>query len=138
MLRELCDFLELEFAAEMLRSRASPRTACRARATVGPDGVVRLKTARSRRAHPQPPQADRGRWRHALSEHDVTRWAGREARWRRGYPPYEQPNAHAAPLGQAGTNPSMKVVLGKQSLATLGGTETYAVTVARARAARAQ
>lgn len=135
VLRELCDFLELEFAPEMLlaHERAHERLAEMSSATVGRDGVARLAdgteiVARSLR----PPQADRvGRWRHALSEYEVTRferYAG-GALELEGYPSYQRP---AAPMGQvAGTNPRMKVVLGRQSLATLGGSATYALTVAR-------
>ena len=105
--------------------------------TVARDGVARLPDGTEVVARTlRPPQTDRvGRWRHALSEYEVTRferYAG-GALALEGYPPYQQASVHAAaPFGQvAGTNPSMKVVLGRQSLATLGGAATYALTVAR-------
>jgi hypothetical protein len=137
VLRELCDFLELDFAPEMLlaHERAYERLAEMSSVTVNPEGVVRLQdgtevVARSLR----PPQPDRvGRWRSALSEHDVARFerfAG-GALAQDGYQPYEQASGHATSFGQVGTNQSMKVVLGRQSLAALGGSETYALTVAR-------
>jgi hypothetical protein len=137
VLHELCDFLELEFAPEMLRAheRARERLSEMSSATVDPGGVVRLQDGTEVVARTLgPPQADRiGRWRHALSDHDVTRFerfAG-GALALEGYGPYEHRSGHTVVLGQVGTNPSMKVVLGRQSLATLGGSETYALTVAR-------
>ena len=137
ILRELCEFLELEFAPEMLvaHERARERLAEMSSVTLGPDGIARLQDGTELVARTlRPPQTDRvGRWRHALSDYEVTRFerfAG-GALALAGYPPYQQPNGHAVPLGQVGTNPSMKVVLAKQSLATLGGSETYAITVAR-------
>jgi hypothetical protein len=138
VLRELCDFLELEFAPEMLRAheRARERLAEMRSATVGPDGVIHLQDGTEVVARTfRPPQTDRvGRWRHSLSEYEVTRFerfAG-GALEQSGYPAYRSVPDHAVPLGQvAGRNPSMKVVLGRQSLATLGGSETYALTVAR-------
>ncbi len=139
VLRELCDFLELEFAPEMLRAheRARERLGEMRSATVGPDGVARLEDGTEVVARTlRPPQTDRiGRWRHALSDYEVTRFerfAG-GALVQDGYLPYERaPSAQAADtVGQVGTNPSMKVVLGRQSLAALGGSETYALTVAR-------
>ena len=48
-----------------------------------------------------------------------------------GYRPYEQASGRATPFGQVGTNHGMKVVLGRQLLAVLGGSVTYALTVAR-------
>jgi hypothetical protein len=138
VLRELCDFLELEFAPEMLRAheRARERLGEMRSATVGPDGVARLQDGTEVLARTlTPPQTDRvGRWRYALREYDVARFerlAG-GALAQEGYRPYEQASPRPAPSGQsAGTNPRMKVVLGRQSLVYLGGSETYALTVAR-------
>jgi hypothetical protein len=119
----------------LAHERAYERLAEMSSVTVNPEGVVRLQdgtevVARSLR----PPQPDRvGRWRSALSEHDVARFerfAG-GALAQDGYQPYEQASGHATSFGQVGTNQSMKVVLGRQSLAALGGSETYALTVAR-------
>jgi hypothetical protein len=138
VLRELCDSLALEFAPEMLRAheRAHERLGEMRSATVGPEGLVRLPDGTEVVARTlRPPQVDRiGRWRHALSDYEVTRFerfAG-GALVQNGYPPYEASSAQArGSVGQVGTNPSMKVVLGRQSLAALGGSETYALTVAR-------
>ena len=104
VLRDLCDFLELEFAPEMLRAheRARERLAEFRSVTFGPDGVARLPdgTEVVARTH-TPPRADRvGRWRHALSEHDVTRFerfAG-GALVQNGYRPYEQGSARSDPV----------------------------------------
>jgi Sulfotransferase family len=136
VLRELCGFLELDFVPEMLRAheRARDRLAEMRSATVGVDGVARLSDGTEMVARTlKPPDADRvGRWRHSLSEHDVARFerlAG-GALADAGYRPYERASTAAIGLA-ADTNSGMRVVLGRQTLATLGGVATYALTVAR-------
>jgi hypothetical protein len=108
VLRELCDLLELSFDPAML--------------------------AEMRTAEAEPVRSRVGRWRHALTEHDVTRFerfAG-GALLQEGYGAYEQPSDGTTSQPRvAARNPTMRVVLGRQSLGTLGGTETYALTVAR-------
>ena len=138
VLRELCDFLELSFDAAMLQAheRAADRLAELRTARIGPDGVVRLQDGTEIVARTlQPPDPTRaGRWREALTEHDVTRFerfAG-GALLQEGYVAYERPSAGTTPrVSVAARNPAMRVVLGRQSLGALGGTETYALTVAR-------
>ena len=75
-----------------------------------------------------------GRWRESLSEYELTRFerfAG-GALDDLGYPPYER---HASPTSarteSAGRTGAMRIVLGRESCGTLGGTETYAMTVAQ-------
>ncbi len=138
VLRELCDFLELCFDQAMLQAheRAAERLAELRSAEIGPDGVVRLPDGTEIVARTlQPPDPRRaGRWREALSEHEVTRFerfAG-GALLQEGYVAYERPSAAASSRKRsAARNPAMRVVLGRQSLGALGGTETYALTVAR-------
>lgn len=105
VLRELCEFLDLPFEAGMLRAREGAQDPGRV-----------------------------GRWREDLSEYELTRFerfAG-AALDDLGYPPYER---HASPTSarteSAGRTGTMRIVLGRESCGTLGGTETYAITVAR-------
>lgn len=138
VLRDLCDFLEIDFAPEMLRAHegARERLSEMQSATVGADGVVHFPDGSEVVARTLgPPRADRvGRWRYSLSDHEVTRFerfAG-GALAQEGYRPYQRAAGHSARFEEAAdTNRSMKVVLGRQSLASLGGSETYALTVAR-------
>jgi hypothetical protein len=135
VLREVCDYLSLDFDPAMLRAheRAEERLA-EMRTTTMADGVMRLPGGTEIATHTQqPPDPSRvGRWRKQLSEHDVTRFerfAG-GALALEGYRPYESRNG-----GEGGargdTRSRMRIVLARQSLATLGGVATYAMTVAR-------
>ena len=138
VLREVCEFVDLHFDPAMLRAheRASERLAELQSAQVGPDGVVHFADGtkiitRTR----QPPDSRRaGRWREALSEYDVRRFerfAG-GALADRGYTPYEHLSTlNAVAVARPGRTSRMRVVLGRFALDTPGGTETYAVTVAR-------
>ena len=106
VLRELCDFLELEFAPEMLlaHERAHERLAEMSSATVTADGMAYLQDGTEVVARTlRPPQTDRiGRWRNALSEYDVRcfeRFAG-GALVEDGYPPYELASGTPPLLGK--------------------------------------
>jgi hypothetical protein len=137
VLRELCDFLELTFDPAMLEAhlRADRRLAELRTATFD-DGVVRFgdgtEIATLTRRPPDPSRV--GRWREVLSEHEVARFerfAG-AALAAEGYAPYEHPDVRSggARPAPAGRRTAMRIVLGRQSLGTLGGVATYAMTVA--------
>lgn len=138
VLRELCDFLDLPFDGALLRAhdRAGERLAEMRSAEVRPEGVVRLADGTEVFARTsRPPDPSRvGRWREALSEHEVSRFerfAG-GALGDAGYSRYEPDPVHSTrPSGPAARTPAMRIVLGRQSLGLLGGTETYALTVGR-------
>ena len=136
VLRELCTYLELDFDESMLRAheRAGERLGELRTATME-EGQVRLadgaRIAARTLAPPDPSRS--GRWRDDLTEHEVARFerfAG-GALAAAGYPPYERPWSATAPRRAADTNRSMRIVLGRHSLTRPGGTETYALTVAR-------
>ena len=138
VLRELCTFLELPFEASMLRAheRAGGRLAELRSADVRPGGKVRLPDGTEIVARTtQPPDPRRaGRWRETLTEYELTRFerfAG-GALEDLGYPPYERySNRASARIGSAARTRAMRIVLGRESVGGLGGTETYAITVAR-------
>jgi hypothetical protein len=136
VLREVCDYLSLRFDSAMLRAHehAEDRLAEMRSASVA-DGVVRLPDGTEiATLTPRPPDPSRvGRWRNQLSEHEVTRFerfAG-GALALEGYGPYESRDGGGNRVRGAGRRSRMRIVLARQSLATLGGVATYAMTVAR-------
>jgi hypothetical protein len=120
----------------MLRAheRAEGRLAEMASVAVGSDGLVTLPggvsiESRTRRP-PDPSRA--GRWREALSEHDVAvfEWLAGGALMGEGYAPSYSAGSERVVAGGDRSGP-MRVVIGTQQLVIPGGTETQAITVAR-------
>ncbi len=138
VLRELCAFLDLPFEPSMLTAheRALDRLAELRSAAVQAHGVVRLGdgTEVGVRTSRPPDPSRAGRWRNELSEYDVAqfeRLAGGSLALD-GYEPYEHPAKAALDRGpRAARTSAMRVVLGRQIFTWPGGTETYALTVAR-------
>ncbi|MEA2442014.1 MAG: hypothetical protein QOH76_3438 [Thermoleophilaceae bacterium] len=136
VLRELCEYLELEFDAAMLRAheRAPERLREMRSLAIEDDGSVRLADGARMEWHTrEPPDPSRaGRWRGVLSEHDVAlfeRHAG-GALLDAGYEPSYAPSSPRRLVGTA-TSRHMRVVIGAHLLVHPGGTESYATTVAR-------
>jgi Sulfotransferase family len=142
-LRTICEFIELEFDERMLHAheRAEERLREMRSARVVPGGSIELADgARLETRTSLPPDRSRaGRWRTALTEHEVARferfaagmlvelgyepsYAGVSERLRRRYAA-----KRAAPCDRSGP---MRIVIGAQWLAQPGGTETYVATVA--------
>ncbi|MEA2430078.1 MAG: hypothetical protein QOI19_551 [Thermoleophilaceae bacterium] len=135
VLRELCDYLELEFDVAMLRAheRATERLREMSSITVEPGGAIRLPGGARIESHTrEPPDPSRaGRWREALTEHDVAvfeRLAG-GALAAEGYQP-SYAFASAPRRAPANRNGPMRVVIGTHLLVHPGGTESYVTTVA--------
>lgn len=132
VLRKICEFVGLDFDEAMLHAheRAEERLGEMRSARLVPGGSIeladgtRLETRTSR-----PPDPNRaGRWRTALTEHDVARFeryaAGTLLEF--GYEPSYAP----APAAPCDRSDRMRIVIGAQWLAQPGGTETYVATVA--------
>jgi hypothetical protein len=138
-LRELCAFIELPFDPVMLRAheRAPERLAELRSALLEPDGSVRLADGTvllSRTGRPPDPSRV-GRWRQALSEHDLALFEERAggALAAEGYEPSYSSLARtraAVPRPARDTSSRMRIVVGTRALVGPGGTETSVTTVA--------
>ena len=135
VLRELCDYLELEFDVAMLcaHERATERLREMSSITVERSGAIRLPGGARIESHTrEPPDASRaGRWRETLTEHDVAVFESLAggALAAEGYrPSYASGSApRRAPANRGG---AMRVVIGTHLLVDPGGTESYVTTVA--------
>jgi Sulfotransferase family len=131
-LRRICEFIDLDFDESMLQAheRAEERLREMRSARIAPGGSIELADGtRLEVRTTRPPDPSRaGRWGTGLTEHEVARFeryaAGTLIEF--GYEPSYAPKG-AAPCDRSG---SMRIVIGAQSLAQPGGTETYVATVA--------
>jgi hypothetical protein len=141
-LRELCTFLDLPFDAAMLRAheRAGQRLAEMRSAQLDAEGAIVLeegKRIESRTRRPPDP-ARAGRWREALTEHDIgqfERVAGGELAELGYEPSYSAPSQGRRQRSQGDhardRSDRMRVVIGTHLLLNPGGTESQVIAVAR-------
>ena len=144
VLRDLCDYLELDYESAMSRAHegARSRLAEPTSARIDDDGRVRFANGTSVLARSvRPPDPSRiGRWRSALTADEARRFeaiAG-DRLVALGYEtataPRPRPRLRTrrfSPAESAGRDGSLRVVFAMHRFAATGGTESYSFTVAR-------
>jgi hypothetical protein len=140
-LRELCDFLDLEYTDALLQSHQRARDRLREISGVRLDGHEAILEESGHRLTARtlsPPDASRvGRWRDALTDGEVRRFEA-IAGGTLAALGYERATAAAAtrsfatrPPSASGANGPLRVVIGTHAFSRTGGTQTYILTVAR-------
>ena len=133
-LREVCEFIELEFDPAMLN--AHERAAARMREMAVVDAAARedggLPDSLAQVVRPPDPNRI-GLWRDALGGAEVARFGSVAGGTLRalGYEPAASRESRGARRPATPSRGGLRVVIGANALAHAGGTETYVVTVAR-------